>query len=84
MFSLGIYIVFYILEELFEKLSPSGPCVPGGGFLFTILVLPFLNLGLLGRNVYQLRRGNRSALISTIIHGTVSLIIISFFISVQF
>ena len=36
----GFYITYVIASIITDKLTPSGPCTPGPGFLLYILLIP--------------------------------------------
>ena len=65
-----ISIVFYsIISGLaagLEALAPSGPCTPGGGILFIILVAPILTLGFITYSIIKITKGHKEHLIALI------------------
>lgn len=67
-------ILFYIGSiatiYLFEKLSPSGPCTPGLGFMACLLFIP-LAIALLLRNIYLTIVGDRKNGIVALLHAAI-------------
>jgi hypothetical protein len=65
--TITLYVLLLIVSFLLEKVSPSGPCIPGlGGAI--LLGLPFITGFLLIINLIKLFRGNETVKFSLLIH----------------
>jgi len=71
--TIAFYFSFSFIALLLEKLSPSGPCVPGLGILSFLLLIP-ISLVLCIYNFVKLKKDDSSNLPSAIIHLSVSLL----------
>jgi len=64
--------VFYLLNDAY----PSGPCNPGPGILFFLLLLP-LSVILLFRNIYVTKKVEKDNLLATLIHAVACVVLFS-------
>jgi len=71
--TIAFYFSFSFIALLLEKLSPTGPCVPGLGVLSFLLLIP-ISLVLCIYNFVRVEKGDRSNLPSGIIHLSVFLV----------
>jgi len=76
--TVSFYLITIIVLNLLEKSSPSGPCVPGGGVM-GFLFLPFVIIFLLAINARKFLKGDKTNLISMILHILVLLAYIILF-----
>jgi hypothetical protein len=75
-------IVFYCISTLvvylLNAVSPSGPCVPGLGAVSFILLIPTIIILLL-INLFKILEGDRTNILSAVIHSLVLLTIVIVF-----
>lgn len=73
--TLGFYALVAGLIFWADRVTPSGPCVPGLGILF-LLILPFVSLILLLVTALLAIKGRKSQIVPAIFHGLVVLTVI--------
>jgi hypothetical protein len=72
------YLAAFTLIYIGNKESSGGPCVPGMGFLFYMLLIPF-SLTSSIKNAILAVRGNEIRYVSLLIHFTALIIIAIYF-----
>lgn len=67
--TMGMYACIAITLMALQKLAPGGPCVPGGGLMALLFIVPVIVVLFFLVNVYQFVNGQKNVLLSLIIHG---------------
>jgi 4-hydroxybenzoate polyprenyltransferase len=76
--TLLFYFLSYITIQVLNKISPSGPCVPGLSFLAFLALIPICIILFL-INAYKTLEGDKTNIISTILHLIVGVFFILVF-----
>ena len=66
--TIGIYAALIATGALLSEVSPGGPCAPGGGALFFMMVFPFVALVLFLKDSYHIIRGDKDVYFSMALH----------------